>query len=195
MDITFVTTNDGKAESLRRIFTPKGVSVNQVSLELPEPQLTSLQEIAEHKARYAYEKIGEPVVVQDAGFILKAWNGFPGPFVKFALQTLNIPGLLALVEGRDRGCSFRECLAYYDGTTMKFFEAIVPGSMSREPRGGWVHDSPTRLWSVFIPEDHYKTIAEMTPGERSEWRETRTKNYGDLFADWFFGPRGPGHKK
>lgn len=195
MDITFVTTNNGKAESLRRVFAPLEVSVRQVSMELPELQTTSLQEIAEHKARYAYPRIGDPaVVVQDAGFFLDAWDGFPGASVKLTLKTLGLDGLLVLVDGRSRHCAFKECLAYFDGTTPRLFETTIGGTLATEPRGEQQPDAPTILWRLFIPDGCNKTLAEMTSEEMAAWRRTRPKQYGDLFADWFCGPDGPGFK-
>lgn len=191
MRITFVTSNNGKAESLRRVFAPYGMPVEQVSIELPEPQLASLREIAEHKARYAHAQIERPVAVQDSGFFLEAWNGFPGAFVKFALQTLDLDGFLALVTERSRDCAFRECLSFFDGTQMHFFEATISGTLASEPRGSWKPDAPTRLWSIFIPDGCEKTLAEMSDEELAEWRRVRPKNYGDLFAEWYFGPAGP----
>lgn len=191
MEITFVTTNQAKVDSLSRTFEPRGVAIKQVAIELPELQVIDLRQIAEYKAHFAYEQLQIPLVVQDAGFFIDAWNGFPGAFVKFALQTLGLEGMLSLVDGRERGCAFRECLTYYDGVRLCSFDATIAGSLAPEPRGERQSESPTQLWKIFVPNGETKTLAEMSDAERDAWRRTRPKNYGDLFYEWYFGPEGP----
>lgn len=38
-------------------------------------------------------------------------------------------------EIENRKCKFRDCLAYYDGNSVKFFEAETEGKLSNEIRG------------------------------------------------------------
>ncbi len=184
MDLSFVTTNKGKVASVRRTCEPFGITIVHVPLELPEPQVSDLRVITEHKAHAAYREVRAPLIVQDSGFFLDAWRGFPGPFVKFTLDTLGIDGYLALVAGRSRECTFRECLAFFDGTELSFFESTIPGSLAHKREGVKHPDAWSELWEIFIPEGFVKTIADMTLEERAEWRSRRGDNSASLFAHW-----------
>lgn len=187
MEITFVTSNKGKVASVGRTCGLFGISVLHVALELPEPQVADLRMIAEHKARAAFREAKVPLIVQDSGFFLDAWRGFPGPFVKFTLDTLGLDGYLVLVEGRERGCAFRECLTFYDGNDLRSFESAVPGALAYERQGEKHPDAWSQLWEIFIPKGCTKTIATMTLEERKEWRTRRDDTSDMLFARWYAG--------
>jgi XTP/dITP diphosphohydrolase len=184
--ISFASTNKGKISTLRRICAPYGIEIVPVHLELPEPQVTDLCAIADAKVRTAYEHTKSPVIAQDSGFFLTAWNGFPGPFVKFALQTLGLDGFLALNKARSMECEFRECLGYLDETMPApvFFESIVTGTLASEPRGILPVDAWSELHLIFVPKGQTKTVSEMTSEERAEWRLTRGNDSGTKFATW-----------
>ena len=83
MEITFVTSNQHKVQSLRRALEPSGATVTQQDRELFEPQVADIRTIAASKAAAAYAEFGRPILVQDTGFIMDATPGFPGAFVKF----------------------------------------------------------------------------------------------------------------
>lgn len=184
-EVRLVTTNPGKVHSFERNLRPYDISVRPVRLELPEPQVTDLQIIARTKALHAYKEVGKPLIVQDTGFSLSAWNGFPGPFVKFAIQTLGVEGFIALVAGKSRECEFRECIAYYDGDRLRFFESSVPGSLSLEPQGVLPSFAWSELWRIFIPKGYAKTLAEMDEDDRNLWRKERGSTSTVKFAEWF----------
>ena len=185
MQISFVTSNNGKVASLRRVCEPLGIKVNQVSLELPEPQVSDLRVITQHKAEAAFKEVQGAVVVQDTGFYLEAWPNFPGPFVKFTLDSLGIDGYLTLVEERSRECEFRECIAFFDGDQVSFFESKIPGRLATSRQGIKHPEAWSELWEIFIPEDFDKTIADMTDKERADWRSRRGDGSASLFARWY----------
>ncbi len=184
-ELTLVSTNPGKLRSLERVFGPFGIGLKHVVFDLPELQTTDLRQIAEHKVRAAYERVGSPVLAQDSGFFLDAWKGFPGPFVKFATQSLGEEGFIALVRDREKTCAFRGCLAYYDGVILEFFEDATPGTLSDEPRGVLPEESWGDLWRIFTPLGYCKTLAEMSDAERAEWRANREKTSAIKFAEWY----------
>src|SRR3989338_10669833 len=107
MRINYVTTNVGKVRSLERHLNPYGIEVVHKPIDLPEPRADDVQVIAEHKARFAYEIVKEPLVVLDAGFYIDSLNGFPRAYVNSALDTIGIEGILKLVERKKRDCEFR----------------------------------------------------------------------------------------
>ncbi|WP_369251054.1 non-canonical purine NTP pyrophosphatase [Streptomyces sp. R41] len=75
------TGNAGKFRTAQEHLAPWGVEVEQVALELDEIQTTSVAIIAEHKARQAYAILGRPLFVENSGFYIEEFGGWPGPMV------------------------------------------------------------------------------------------------------------------
>ena len=184
--VYFVSSNKGKAHTMNRVCSAYGIEVIQFSADLHEPQTFDLREIAKEKVLDAYSRVKHPVIAQDTGFYLTAWPGFPGPFVKFAIETIGNPGFLALVEGRDRSCEFRECMAFTNETgEVLLFESVVPGELAFEETKELPAQAWSKLWKIFIPDGQTKTIAEMSETERAAWRDTRGATAADMFAKWY----------
>jgi XTP/dITP diphosphohydrolase len=188
MKITYATSNKGKVLSLRKILEPSGIEIEQVSLSIPEPRLDDVNSVAIFKIIFAYQELKRPVIVLDAGFFVHALNGFPKTNVNFALDTVNIEGILKLIEDKDRACEFRHTLAYMDGelSEPKLFPDIRPGTISKEPRGQLQAHNWSPLSLIFIPDGQKKTLAEMTPEEDQAWHASIAENsYYGQFRKWF----------
>ena len=187
-EIHFATTNKGKVHSLSAILSNYNIDVVQESLEMPEPRTDNLEEIAKQKVMFAYQQIGKPCVALDAGFYIHSLNGFPKTFVNFALETIGIEGLLNLVDGKQRNCEFRNCLAYLDETLSDpiFFTSNVPGSLATDPRGISRDYYWSDLFFIFVIEGRDVTLAEMSPETYQEWRLGRYKDsFATKFAEWY----------
>lgn len=182
--IWFATTNKGKVASLDRALAPRGIRVLHEYMELPEPQELDLKLIVAEKLLAAHQKIKQPVLAQDTGFFIPSWGGFPGPFVKFALQTIGLDGFIDLAAARERNCEFRECLGYSDGYANRYFEAVIPGTIAFSRKGTVREDSWSELDLIFIPEGQTKTLGEMNEDERARWRASRGNNSAQNFAEW-----------
>jgi XTP/dITP diphosphohydrolase len=193
MELTYVTTNPGKVHSMQRHLQQYGVSVRQEPLDSPEPRSSDVQEIAEHKAKYAFSKINRPLVVLDAGFYVQSLNGFPRAFVNFALETIGLDGVLRLAEGKDRACEFRECIAYIDERTVEplCFFASIPGTLSSEPRGELQPHHWSALSRIFVPQGYTKTLAELSKQEYDDFWKTFPPQHScqDKFGTWYVKER------
>jgi XTP/dITP diphosphohydrolase len=172
MELYFVTTNPGKVESLQRDLGKYGISVVQEPRDLIEPRSSDVQEIAQAKITEAYAKIHQPTIVVDAGFYIHSLNGFPRAFVNFALDTIDLEGILNLVVNKPRECEFRECLAYMDATLSEpiYLLSHVKGKLAYEPQGVMQKHLWSRLGLIFIPDGSSKTLASMTLDEYTQWR-------------------------
>ncbi|MCH8163032.1 MAG: non-canonical purine NTP pyrophosphatase, partial [Proteobacteria bacterium] len=42
--------------------------------------------------------VHKPLFVDDVGFFVEAWNGFPGPFVKYLCEVAGNEGLLRMMK-------------------------------------------------------------------------------------------------
>ena len=181
--IYFATKNKGKVNSVNYSLSKYGINVVHYELELPEPRTYDLQEIAIGKAKYAYNIIQKPCIAMDAGFFLKAYNGFPRTYVNFALETIGIKGILKLVEGENRACEFNDVIAYYDGKESFVLERIVEGSVSLTPRGEKKHFHWSELCKIFVPKGLDITLGEMDYDYYLKWKATLKDDTYQRLAD------------
>jgi XTP/dITP diphosphohydrolase len=121
--------------------------------------------IAKKKAQEAFARLRKPLLVDDAGLFIEAWNGFPGAMVKF----IDIAGgnellLKMMVAEPNRNAYFKSCVGFHDGTAISVFSGEVHGSIATTQRGknGWGYDP------IFIPEGSGQTFAEMTTDEKNK---------------------------
>ncbi len=186
--VYFATRNQGKIDSLGLVFSQYEVEIIQVPLDVPEPRSDSLDDIATQKVLSAYRHIQKPCIAVDAGCFVDSLDGFPGPYVNYALRTIGIEGILKLVEGKSREASLRSSLAYFDGAeeTPLCFSSEIEGVLSPTPRGEWKDYFWSKLFHVFIPKGKTITLAEMSRGEYEEWRSQTSKDsFSAKFASWY----------
>lgn len=171
MKLFYATKNQGKIDALQRELDKYNIKIIQVPLDIPEPRSEDVLEIAKEKVLFAYNKLKKPTVALDAGFYIPSLNGFPKAFVNFTLKTIGIEGILKLVEGKDKKCEFRECLAYMDKNLKKpkCFISHIKGTISNEIRGKMQKHLWSKIALIFIPENYNKTLAEMTYKEYIMW--------------------------
>ena len=165
MKIYFVTGNINKIKEARIILKDLDVEIEQVKIDYPEIQGT-LEEVAEFGAKWVYNILKKPVIVEDSGFFVEALNGFPGTYSRFVQETIGNEGILKLLEGKEnRNAYFKTVIGYCDENGVKLFKGIVKGRVSNEIRSkgyGFAYDS------IFIPEGEERTFAEMTTEEKSQ---------------------------
>ena len=113
MTLRFVTTNPGKVREAREHLASP---VEQLDFDTPEIQAEDLGAVAAHKARAAYRHAGEPVIIDDSGLFVAAFDGFPGPYSSYVYDRLGIERVWRLArEEDDRAAAFRGVVAYCDG--------------------------------------------------------------------------------
>ena len=154
----FVTGNEGKIKEFETIL---GYKINNVDLDLKEVQSIDVKEVAQEKAKQAYEILKEPVIVDDTGLYLEELNGLPGALVKFFVKNLTLQQICNLVL-ENRKAKAITCIAFFNGKEMRVAEAEVKGTITKEPRGengfGW---DP-----IFLPDGSDKTFGELTSEEK-----------------------------
>lgn len=180
--IYFVTSNKRKVNALEKTFSKFNINICQKEIELPEKQSLEVREVAEEKVKYAFDKINAPCIVQDSGFYIESLKGFPGALIRFALDTIDMNGILKLAENdKERNCEFKECFAYMDSTLSqpKLFEQRVKGKLPYAPIGELKNKYWSELFKIFIPEGMEMTLAQMSIEEHFEW-DSKTSHNGDL---------------
>ena len=159
MNIVFITGNKAKVREAEKILqTPLEIK----DIDLDEIQDLDLEKIALHKINQAYNLVKSPVIIDDVSVEIDAWNGFPGPLIKWVLKTENHSAklLLKMLAGeKNRRAKVRLAIGFHDGKKARIFYGEVDGVIAPEIRGengfGW---DP-----VFIPEGENETYAEMDP--------------------------------
>lgn len=158
--LILVSSNPRKAEEAERIL---GMTLLRVSLVLPEIQARSVEDITRHKLEIARTKGYQRLLVEDVSLGFTELGGFPGPYVKWLLESAGGKGLGAIAYAlRDRSAVAQCCVGYWDGSEGYLFTGECRGEILIEPRGqekfGW---DP---W--FVPEGQKKTFAEMSPPDK-----------------------------
>ena len=160
--LKFVTSNSDKVREASGILE---CSLDQVSgLNIDEIQASDIKQIVIHKAQQAFDELRCPVLVEDSGLSFTAWNGLPGPLIKWFEISVGYPGLLKMLEGFESREAFAVCMAVvFDGQEMLLARGERRGEIARSTRGkngfGWD--------VIFIPEHHEKTFAEMNFDEKN----------------------------
>jgi len=156
----FATINDHKLREVNHIL---GYDLEKIHLELTEPQEMDVEVIARAKAAEAFQKTGKPVLVEDTGWYLEAWNGFPGAFVKWLVDTVSCDGILKMLGNEiNRKATSKTALAFHDGVVVHVFVGEISGVVTTEKRG----HSDFGYDRIFWPEGHDKTFGEMSVEEK-----------------------------
>lgn len=157
----FATKNENK---LREVGEILGRSLEQISVELFEPQGVKVEDVVREKAEDAFHKTGKFVLVEDTSLEFVAWNGLPGALIKWFLDTTGNEGILKMLSGEtNRTAIAKTAVGFFDGAQARVFVGEISGTIPETVRGtggfGW---DP-----IFIPDGHEKSFAEMTSAEKN----------------------------
>ncbi|MBZ1356594.1 MAG: RdgB/HAM1 family non-canonical purine NTP pyrophosphatase [Candidatus Nealsonbacteria bacterium] len=158
----FATKNLNKIKEVNAIL---GYELEQIAIDLYEPQAIDLSKIISEKAQDAFNKTGKTVLVEDTAIEFNGWNGLPGALVKWFLDTVGNEGLIKMMAGfEDRSAVAKTAVAFFDGEKTHSFIGTIKGKISDSVRGDDVFG-----WDpIFIPDGSSKTFAEMTKEEKNE---------------------------
>ena len=182
MKAVFVTSNEHKRREAAQIL---GFELESTDLDLPEIQSLEVAEVAAAKACAAHGLLGKPpypVLVEDSGLIVEAWNGLPGALTKWFIQSVGSGGILRMIPpGEEREARAVCAVAVVGGAagdSARVFTGTVPGTLAPELRGesgfGW---DP-----IFVPEGEKRTYAEM--GEDKHENSHRARAFRAV-REWF----------
>jgi XTP/dITP diphosphohydrolase len=165
--LTLVTQSAGKVEEFSRLL---GWKIDRVNIDLPEVQSLHPSEVAAQKAIEAYKRLGNvPVLVEDTGLSVRAWNGLPGALIKWFVNSVGPEGICRMLEPFPSAAATAEtAIAVCNGET-RVFSGKIDGTIAPRPAGqlgfGWD--------SIFIPEGTNLTYAEMEPEEKDRYSMRR----------------------
>jgi len=156
----FVTSNLNKVREAERIL---GFALETAPLELDELQAETVGAVALAKARAAFQKLGRPVIVEDAGLELTGLGGFPGPFIKYWEKLGGLVSICRTADGLgDRRVRAVCALGICTSSGGEVVSGSIEGTLAATPRGqngfGWD--------AIFIPAGEERTFGEMTAAEK-----------------------------
>lgn len=164
MKINYITTNKFKVLVAQENLEPLGIEVESKSIDCPEIQADTIEEVAKFSSKYASDFLGEATLKNDSGIVIPALNGFPSAYSKYVDQTLGVDGILKLMDGiEERDAYFLEVLAYTEyGKDPIVFTSKTEGTLAKVKTGeyGWSWDF------IFIPKGCDKTLACYPDDER-----------------------------
>ncbi|MBS3777860.1 MAG: XTP/dITP diphosphatase [Candidatus Thermoplasmatota archaeon] len=165
----FITSNKGKVHEATEKLKKFDYNIVQKDYGYPEIQTDSLKEVAQFGVNHLQKKgIDHPFILEDAGIFIKSLKGFPGVYSSYAYFTVELHGILKLLENvpiDKRSAQFRSVFAY--GTPKgdcKLFTGICEGKITKRKRGkkGFGYDP------IFQPNGLDKTFAEMNTDEKNQ---------------------------
>lgn len=167
MKVNFVTGNKLKFAIAEAFFIQldDGFELHQLAINVPEIQAETVEEVATFSALEAVKKAGEPCIVSDAGLVIEALHGFPGPFLKYVNTWLGVGGFLRLLSGvTDRRAYFEDTLAvaFPDGSVETFTrrEYGVIAEYAEESASGWAAND------LFVPDGYDVPLGKMSEAEQ-----------------------------
>lgn len=164
MDLTVVTTNDGKFAEFTEELNVRDLRLCRKSEAYPEIQADSLEDVVRFGMDWLRKRIEGNFVIDDSGIFIECLSGFPGVYSSFVFRTVGLDGILRLMsEERERRAQFRTVI----GLSVEGKESIVTGSCSGtiasilSGTGGFGYDP------LFVPDGQTDTFAQMELKEKN----------------------------
>lgn len=164
--IVFATHNTHKLEEVRMILENEAEVAGLAEIgcmeDIPE-NAENLEENAQTKAMYVFEKYGYNCFADDTGLEVEVLDGAPGVFsARYAGEPSNseknMEKLLREMDGKtNRSAQFRTVIAFVENGVTHYFEGIIKGKIGIERLGkeGFGYDP------IFIPEGYDESFAQM----------------------------------
>ncbi len=159
MVLYFITGNKGKLAEAKAILG----NVESVDFDLPEIQELDPMKIIEAKLKEARKIREGEFFVEDTSVYLNCLNGFPGPQIKWLLQSIRNEGIYELVSKyQDQGAVARTMIGYINGDNIQYFTGEVKGKIVAPKGTGFGWDP------IFQPEGYDITFGEMNAEEKNK---------------------------
>ena len=171
----FVSSNNHKYLEAKKILKDWQIELKFSKQVLQEIQSKSIRQISQHKAKQAFEKLKQPVIVEDDSLEIDSLCGFPGPYSSYVFKTIGNEGILQLVK-KNRKAKFHSTISFCDKNNLISFDGIVYGDISQTIQGkGWGYDP------IFIPKNTLHTFAELDTKNKLSHRFKALKK----FSNWY----------
>lgn len=172
-EIVLATGNPGKVAEMQELLSRLPVKLRTLNEfgEVPDvvEDRDTLEGNAEKKAREIADYVGLAALADDTGLEVDALDGRPGVYSARYAGTdgdaeANREKLLDELDGEgERSAQFRTSVCLILDGKIHRFDGVCRGRIIHAERGegGFGYDA------LFVPEDHERTFAEMSPDEKN----------------------------
>ena len=177
----FASSNENKFQEIKCLIPKENnLKIEFFKIDVKEIQSESIMEVAEDKARKAYNFIKNPLIIEDDGLFITGLNGFPGVYSSFVFKTIGNQGILKLLEkNKNREAKFVSVFSFFNGKIIKSFTGENIGSISLEiESGGWGFDP------IFKPENELRTYSQL--GMQDKIKISHRTKALKKFLHWYF---------
>ncbi len=162
--VWFATSNKSKFTEIYNFCKQKGLPIELVHEEMDlfdvqtkDPR--DIRSVALHKGKQAWDRIGNPVLVEYSGLFLNKYGNFPGSLTKHVFKGIGYRGLFRLVDSGD-SATFMSVLALVDEYgNASVFEGRTEGSIVKPEKLEFNADFP--FDQVLIPQGTEKTFEDL----------------------------------
>ena len=160
MTLYFITGNKNKFKEAKKII-PK---IKQIDLDLPEIQELNPKIIIKEKLKAAVKQHKGEFFCEDTSLYFKALNNFPGPLIKWMMDSLDNKGIYELIKNyKNQKVTAQTMIGYTDGKKFRFFSGKIDGTVTK-PKG-----KKTFGWdNIFMPKGYNKPFSEFTLKEKNK---------------------------
>lgn len=178
MKIRFLSKNTHKIKEVQEILQHTGVKIVPLKESIQEIQTPSIEEIVKDKCLKAFQKVGQPVLVEHTGLYINSMNRLPGGLTQVFWDTLEADKFAEFFGGnKDNTVEAKTVIGFCDNKKVHLFEGSIKGKIPIKPKG-----NRDFQWDcVFIPDGYEQTFAEM--GEQKNQISMRRKAF-DNFAKY-----------
>lgn len=187
VSLAMVSSNPAKAATAAEHLAPFGIAVEHVPMDLDEIQSVSVEQVALHKARQAFARLGCPVIAEDGGFFIDELGGFPGALAKPATSMLGLEGLIRLADlTSTRAAHFERTLAYIDASGEQAFTSTGPaGTIAGHPASRTRGGAWSALWDIWIPPGTSQPVSALSDDEYTAYLGSwRGRSVFTQLGDW-----------
>jgi len=161
MELKFITGNTNKFEEVQKML---GLPLEQLEIDLPEPQSLDAEEIIRQKLKAAESHAAGNYIVEDTSIYMECLgNKLPGPFIKWFEKAIQPEGIaeLALKMGNQKATA-RTLVGFANADgEIHIFEGVQVGQIV--PSRG---DKDFGWGPIFEPEGSPRTYGEMEREEK-----------------------------
>jgi XTP/dITP diphosphohydrolase len=188
LEIAFVTSNEIKFQQISNIIKEISpfIKLNLIKLDLPEYQSLDIDFVSLEKAKVAWSKVNQPLIVDDGGIYLNQYNNFPGPLAKYVFAGLSFEGFFKLISQDNKGNFTANIVYTFNGIDYKIFKGILKGHFHKPLDLSNLNTKNKMPYTeIFIPENHTKTldvILKENPNFKLNHRFIAIKNFIDYLT-------------
>ena len=174
MKLYFVSKNPDKIQEMKLLFQQTVYSIKPFTdKNLFEIQTKDSEQLVHDKTVKAFSIIQKPLFVEHTYLKIDAIKGFPGGLTSSFWESFEAD--LTCKHFSKSNATAETIISYCDMKHIYTFNGSTAGSISTSPMG----DSTFQWDTVFIPDGHTKTFAEIGTAEKNKFsmRATAVKKF------------------